>query len=81
MVLVKSVFVGLAASFMAAFATVVGVIAYSVVESRNLPANSTIGWDPVSFVRSPLSWVILGGPFLLGFVWKYRRVSRVSNLP
>ena len=75
--LVKSVFAGIAASFIAAIATVVGAVSWMFVGSRNAPDGqpTTIGWDPIAFLHSPLSWIILGGAFLLGFTWEYRRAG------
>jgi len=32
------------------------------------------GWDPVAFIKSPLSWVILMLVFVTGFVWEYRHL-------
>ena len=77
LLLMKSVFAGIAASFIAAIATVVGMIALMFVSSRNTLDDkpTTIGWDPIAFLRSALSWIILGGAFLLGFAWEYRRAG------
>ena len=81
MVLVKSVFVGLAATIAAAVSTAVVIVGWVLVKSRNLPDGQTYGWDPVSFYRgSALSWLILIAAFLLGFVWEYRRAARASKL-
>ncbi len=33
------------------------------------------GWDPVSFIRSPLAWAIFAAVFVLGFLWEYRRLA------
>jgi hypothetical protein len=59
----------------AVIVTVVGIIGWLFIASRNLPDNQTIGWDPVS-LRSPLL-VILAGTFMLGFAWEYRRARRL----
>jgi hypothetical protein len=66
MLLVKSVFAGIAASFIAAIATVVAVMSWMFAGLRNRPDGQprTIGWDPIAFMHSPLSWIILGGAFL-----------------
>jgi hypothetical protein len=77
MVFVKAAFAGIAASFVAAVATVVAVIALMFASSRNVPDGqpTTIGWDPIAFLHSPLSWLILGGAFVLGFAWEFRRAG------
>lgn len=74
MLLLKSVFAGIAASVVAAIVTAVAMIGWLLVMSLRLPEGQTIGWDPVSFFRqSWLSWPILVSAFVLGFVWEYRR--------
>ena len=81
MVLVKSLFAGLAATIIAAVATVTAIVGLVLVKSQNLPDGQAYGWDPVSFYRgSALSWLILIGAFLVGFVWEYRRAARAANL-
>lgn len=76
MVLVKSIFAGLAATIIAAFGTAVAIVGWLSVKGRNLPDGQAYGWDPVSFFRaSVLSWLILIGAFLLGFAWEYRRAG------
>lgn len=76
MLLLKSVFAGVAASVAAAIGTAVVVIGWVLAKSRNLPEGHTIGWGPVSFLRqSWLCWLILISAFMLGFVWEYRRAG------
>ena len=74
MLLLKSVFAGVAASVVVAVATALAIIGWMLAMSPHLPEGQTIGWDPVSFSRqSWLCWLMLVGAFLLGFVWEYRR--------
>lgn len=76
MVLVKSLFAGLAATIVAALGTAVTIMGWLGVKSRNLPDGQVYGWDPRSFFRgSMLSWLILVGAFIIGFVWEYRRAA------
>ena len=80
MVLVKSVCAGVAAILIAAVGTAVVIMVWLGVKARNLPDGQVYGWDPISFFRgSVLSWLLLIGAFLLGFVWEYRRAGG-SNL-
>jgi hypothetical protein len=81
MVLVKSLFAGFAATIAAAFAIIIAIVGLVLVKSRNLPDGQAYGWDPVSFFcGSALSWLILVGAFLRGFVWEYRRASGAPSL-
>jgi len=77
MVFVKAALAGIAASFVAAIATVLGAVALMFASLRDTHDGqpTTIGWDPIAFLHSPLSWLILGGAFVLGFAWEYRRAG------
>jgi hypothetical protein len=81
MVLVKSVCAGIAAILVAVLGTALVIMIWLGVKARNLPDGQSYGWDPISFFRgSALSWLLLTGVFLLGFVWEYRRASGASKL-
>lgn len=73
MIFVKSIGVGLL--FVLGFALVSPIIALSVLSF--LPATKTggsWGWDPASFVRTPLAWAIILAIFAAGSIWEYRRL-------
>ena len=72
--LIKSIGVGLLFVVMAFLAVFVGVLAYVFFAPSK--DGVAVGWDPVSFVRSPSSWIIVLISFALGFLWEYRRLLR-----
>jgi hypothetical protein len=72
-----SVLAGLAATIIAELIVIAaGVTALFVIVSRR-PAGHEggIGWDPVSFARTPAGWMILALAFASGFWWEYRRLA------
>ncbi|MFI5115394.1 MAG: hypothetical protein ACHP8B_01715 [Terriglobales bacterium] len=73
--LIKAIGVGLLFVVMAFLVLFVGVLAYLFFASSK-DGVTTVGWDPVSFVKSPYSWIIVLTSFALGFLWEYRRLLR-----
>lgn len=73
--LIKSIGVGLLFVVMAFLVLFVGVLAYLFFASSK-DGVTTVGWDPVSFVKSPYSWITVLTSFALGFLWEYRRLLR-----
>jgi small-conductance mechanosensitive channel len=72
----KSALVGLAAIVIAELVVIVaGITALVVIASRR-PSGSEgwIGWDPISFARTPAGWIILVVAFVTGFWWEHRRL-------
>lgn len=76
MIYLKSLFAGLAATIMALFLVcIIAIAAIYAINYRQLSGGTwTIGWDPVSFARSGLGWIVLSAAFLTGFWWEYRRL-------
>src|ERR1035438_2121058 len=72
--LIKSIGVGLLSVVMAFVVVFVGVLAYLFLAPSK--DGVTVGWDPVCFVKSPSSWIIVLTSFALGFLWEYRRLLR-----
>ncbi|HUH63568.1 MAG TPA: hypothetical protein VLZ50_11240, partial [Terracidiphilus sp.] len=72
--LVKSIGVALLFIVVGLLITFLGGLAYLLMVLPPLKENEAIGWDPISFARSPLSWVIVLVSFALGFAWEYRRL-------
>jgi hypothetical protein len=73
----KSVLAGFVAIIIAELIVVAaGVMVLLVVASRRTVADEGgIGWDPVSFARTPAGWIILVLAFLAGFWWQYNRLA------
>jgi hypothetical protein len=72
MIILKS----LAAGLIAVFATaIVAMAALLLLNARNHPDNTSIGWDPVEFGRAPFAWFILLFSFAVGFYWQYHRLA------
>ncbi len=72
--LVKSAVVGIL--FVLGFALVCPVVMIAAL--MLLPpkgGGASVGWEPVSVMRSPLAWTILAAVFVIGFVWEYRRLA------
>jgi len=74
MVYVKSLLAGIAALVIAAVLSPFVMLIYVYVVYRPA-ANQAVGWDPVSFAKQPLSWLIGTLIFLAGFLWEFRRAT------
>ncbi len=71
---IKSAVVGMLLVF--GFALASPLLAMAIAMLLPSPkGGGSWGWDPVSFVRSPLAWAILAAIFAAGFVWEYRRLA------
>jgi len=76
MIFLKSILAGLCFLFGGAILLLLGAIVFfsAFVEHKK---NTTVGFDPVSMMKSSfLLWILGALLFLLGFVWEYRRVAR-----
>lgn len=71
----KSAVAGLIAVMIALAAAIAAAIVSVIVISRRTSEDTSIGWDPVSFARDPLPWIVLAVVFAVGFWWKYRRLA------
>jgi hypothetical protein len=79
MLYLKSVLAGFLALVMAFISLLVAVMFVMIVYARThtQPGEGSIGWDPISLVKlSPfLPGVVVVVVFLVGFFWKYRRLT------
>jgi hypothetical protein len=76
LIYLKSFAVGAFSVIGAIVLTAVSVMIYLAVLSRDLPANETYSWDPISFFRGSIAiWIVLLLVFLFGFGWEYRRLA------
>ncbi len=80
MIYLKSLVAGLlsviAASVALLVIVIVGLVIYTAVFVK--ASEGSVGWDPVSLTRQQPIWVIafFSAVFCIGFVWKYRRLTR-----
>jgi hypothetical protein len=77
MILLKSIFAGLLAVFIAAIVLPMGIAGYL---TWRLPPDKpgkevAVGFDPVAAARSRVSWIVAAIVFGLGFYWEYRRLK------
>jgi hypothetical protein len=77
MVYFKSFLAGLAALIIATVFSpfIVGIYISVVYKPRASESRGSIGWDPISFAKGPLGWLVAGLVFLAGFMWELRRAS------
>jgi hypothetical protein len=47
-----------------------------IIMSRRSSGDTVIGWDPISFARDPLPWIVLTLIFVTGFWWKYHQLTQ-----
>jgi hypothetical protein len=73
----KSVLAGLAAVVIAELVLIVAGITALIVNASRQPSGSEggIGWDPLSFARTPAGWMILVVAFVAGFWWEHQRLA------
>jgi hypothetical protein len=69
----KSVMAGIVAMFCSAIVVMLAAFMAVIWISRHTQADTLIGFDFVSFARTPLAWTILLLAFVAGFYWQYRR--------
>jgi len=75
MIILKSLAAGLLAVLATAIViTILAIGALLVLSARNHEEDTSIGWDPVTFAREPLAWIIFLLAFAAGFYWQYRRI-------
>jgi uncharacterized BrkB/YihY/UPF0761 family membrane protein len=72
--LIKSIGVGLFFALAGLLIFELGGAVYLLLTHPALKENEAIGWDPVSFAKTPLPWIIALVGFTLGFAWEYRRL-------
>jgi hypothetical protein len=73
MIYLKSAGVGL---LFAIAAVIVNVAVQGFLLGPHVPADVSVGWDPISAARSPGLWLIGGAFFVAGFIWHWRRQAR-----
>lgn len=71
----KSAVAGLIAVMFALVAAVGAAIVSVIVMSRRASEDTSIGWDPVSFARDPVPWIVMALVFAAGFWWRYHRLA------
>jgi len=74
MVYFKSLLAGLTALIIATVLSplIMGIYLYVVYRPA---ANEAIGWDPISFAKRPLIWLVGALIFLAGSLWEFRRAN------
>jgi cell division protein FtsX len=70
----KSLAAGLAAVLLAAMLLPFVMAVYFRIVYKPF-GNEVAGWDPVSFARWPVAWLVITLIFLIGFVWEFRRAK------
>ena len=71
----KCIFAGLCFLVVSAILLVLGTIAFFAI-FVHAPKGQSIGFDPVSIVKSfPILWILAVLFFSLGFMWEYMRVA------
>lgn len=79
MIYFRSFLTGLAATVIAEILVIVAGIAILFIvpgQPRNSDTDFVfVGWDPVSFARTPACWMILVLAFVAGFWWEHRRLA------
>jgi hypothetical protein len=80
MVYFKSLLAGLTALIIATVLSplIMGIYLYVVYRPA---ANEAIGWDPISFAKRPLIWLVAALTFLTGFMWELAAPLQNSPLP
>ena len=75
MIYVKSLVVGIAAVVIATILSpfLMGLYLYIAYKPKE---NEAIGWDPISFTKRPVAWLIIALIFVAGFVWEFRRAAK-----
>lgn len=71
----KSMLAGIVAMFVCAIVVVLVALVAILWMSRHTEADSAIGWDFVSFARTPLAWTIFLLAFAIGFYLQYRHTT------
>lgn len=82
MILLKSMFAGLLALFVAAIVLPMSVCVYITWTVHPRHNEASIGFDPISMARSsPSVWIIAVLVFGLGFYLQYRRLKARQRSP
>ena len=71
----KSAIVGVVALSLCAMIVVLTALVAIIWMSRRAEGDTVIGWDFVSFAKTPLAWAIFLLAFVAGFYWEYRRAT------
>ena len=72
-VYLKSAIAGVVAIFLCAMIVVLTALVAIIWMSRRAEGDTVIGWDFVSFAKTPLAWVIFLLTFAVGFYWEFHR--------
>jgi uncharacterized BrkB/YihY/UPF0761 family membrane protein len=76
MIALKSLAAGLIAVLAMAIVVAVSAIGALLLMTAKKHADETsIGWDPIEFGRTPFAWIIFLFAFAAGFYWQYRRLA------
>ena len=71
----KSAIAGVGALFLCAMIVVPMALVAIIWMSRRAEGDTLIGWDFVSFAKTPLAWAIFLLALVAGFYWEYRRAT------
>jgi hypothetical protein len=71
----KSAIAGGVAVFLCAMIVVLTALVTILWMSRRAEGGTVIGWDFVSFAKTPLAWITFLLAFAVGFYWQYRRAT------
>jgi hypothetical protein len=69
----KSAIAGVGALVLCAMIVVLTALMAIIRMSSRADGDTVIGWDFVSFAKTPLAWAIFVLAFAAGFYWEYRR--------
>jgi cell division protein FtsL len=67
----KSAIAGVVAVVLCAMIVVLTAPVATIWMSRRAEGETVIGWDFVSFAKTPLAWAIFLLAFAVGFYWEY----------
>jgi hypothetical protein len=71
----KCAIVGVVALSLCAMIVVLTALVAIIWMSRRAEGDTVIGWDFVSFAKTPLVWTIFLLAFAAGFYWEYCRAT------
>ena len=71
----KGAIAGIVSVFLCAMIVVLAALMVMLWMSRRAEGDTVIGWDFVSFAKTPLAWAIFLLAFVAGFYWEYRKAT------
>ncbi len=75
MVYLKSVLAGIAAVVIAMALSPFVAMLYIYLAYKPT-GDEQLGWDPVSFAKTPAVWLIIALIFAAGFFWEFRQMTK-----